>query len=72
MDFEIEVVEGAKHGFAVRGDPSKEEEAKHCQVAEGQSPLQKILMIYVFVISLPSTVSLSRLRLERETLTLFT
>ena len=28
MGFEVSVVEGAKHGFAVRGDPEKEEEAR--------------------------------------------
>ena len=35
--FEIVVVEGAKHGFAVRGNPEKEEEARQCQEAEDQA-----------------------------------
>lgn len=41
-DFELEVVEGAKHGFAVRGDPNKEQEAKQCQIAEGESSPLKL------------------------------
>ena len=31
---EVRVIEGAKHGFAVRGDEEKEEEAKFCLEAE--------------------------------------
>ncbi|KAI4174958.1 MAG: hypothetical protein LQ343_001985 [Gyalolechia ehrenbergii] len=35
--FELNVVEGAKHGFAVRGNPGDEEEMKQAQVAEDQA-----------------------------------
>ena len=35
--FEIEVVEGAKHGFAVRGHPEREEEMRQAQIAEDQA-----------------------------------
>ncbi|KAL9603994.1 MAG: hypothetical protein Q9219_000756 [cf. Caloplaca sp. 3 TL-2023] len=35
--FEIRVVEGARHGFAVRGNPDDEEEMKQAQVAEDQA-----------------------------------
>ena len=35
--FEVFIVEGGKHGFAVRGNPEKEEEARHCQEAEDQA-----------------------------------
>ena len=35
--FEVVVVEGGKHGFAVRGNPDKEEEARQCQEAEDQA-----------------------------------
>ena len=36
-EFEIKVVDGAKHGFAVRGNLEDEEEAKQCQIAEDQA-----------------------------------
>ncbi|KAL8825086.1 MAG: hypothetical protein Q9170_007931 [Blastenia crenularia] len=35
--FELRVVEGARHGFAVRGDPNDEEELRQAQVAEDQA-----------------------------------
>lgn len=35
--FELNVVEGARHGFAVRGDPDDEEELRQAQVAEDQA-----------------------------------
>ena len=35
--FEIQIVEGAKHGFAVRGNPEDEEEARQAQKAEDQA-----------------------------------
>ncbi|KAL8709620.1 MAG: hypothetical protein Q9220_005712 [cf. Caloplaca sp. 1 TL-2023] len=35
--FEIQIVEGARHGFAVRGDPGNEEEMKQAMVAEEQA-----------------------------------
>ena len=33
----VEVVEGAKHGFAARGDPNDEEELRQGQMAEDQA-----------------------------------
>lgn len=35
--FELNIVEGARHGFAVRGDPDDEEELRQAQVAEDQA-----------------------------------
>lgn len=35
--FEMHVVEGARHGFAIRGDPGDEEEKKRGQMAEDQA-----------------------------------
>lgn len=35
--FEMNVVDGARHGFAVRGDPGDEEESKRGQLAEDQA-----------------------------------
>ena len=35
--FEVQVVEGARHGFAVRGDPGNEVEMKQAKVAEDQA-----------------------------------
>ena len=35
--FEMNVIEGAKHGFAVRGNPGDEEEKKKGQLAEDQA-----------------------------------
>ena len=35
--FEMNVIEGAKHGFAVRGNPGDEEEKKRGQLAEDQA-----------------------------------
>ncbi len=35
--FEMNVVEGARHGFAVRGNPGDEDEKRRGQVAEDQA-----------------------------------
>ena len=35
--YEINVIEGAKHGFAVRGNPGDEEEKRNGQLAEDQA-----------------------------------
>ena len=35
--FEMEVMEGARHGFAIRGDPGDEEEKRRGQMAEDQA-----------------------------------
>lgn len=35
--FEMNVIEGARHGFAVRGNPGDEEEKKRGQLAEDQA-----------------------------------
>ena len=35
--WELVVIEGARHGFAVRGNLQNEEEAKQCQQAEDQA-----------------------------------
>ena len=35
--FEMHVVEGARHGFAVRGDPGDEDEKRRGQMAEDQA-----------------------------------
>lgn len=35
--FEMNVVEGAKHGFAIRGDPGDEDEKRRGQMAEDQA-----------------------------------
>ena len=35
--YEMNVIEGAKHGFAVRGNPGDEEEKRKGQLAEDQA-----------------------------------
>ena len=35
--FELNVVEGARHGFAVRGNPGDEDEKRRGQMAEDQA-----------------------------------
>lgn len=35
--FDVKIIEGARHGFAVRGDPKDEDELKYAQMAEDQA-----------------------------------